>query len=67
MQDPDSAMKAMANWQAHSMERLAEDAKDCAEMMTRCAGLVVSNEVEAIEETAENTRRATKTSKSEPV
>ena len=67
MRDPGSAMKAIANWQTHSMERLAEDAKDCAEMMTRCASVVVSNEVEAMEETAENTRRATKASKSEPV
>lgn len=67
MRDPGEAMKAIAAWQTHSMERLAEDAKDCAETMTRCASLVVSNEVEAMEETAENSRRATKTSKSEPV
>lgn len=65
--DPGSAMNTIAEWQAHSIERLTEDAKDCAEMMSRCAGLVVSNEVAAIEETTENVKRASKTSKSDPV
>ena len=65
--DPGSVMNTIADWQTHSLERLTEDAKDCAEMMSRCAGLVVSNEVAAIEETAENVKRASKTSKSDPV
>jgi hypothetical protein len=67
MGDPAGALKAIADWQSHSMERLAEDVKDCAEMMTHCAGALVSNEVEAMQETAETAKRALKTSKSEPV
>ena len=65
--DPSAAMKALADWQTHSMERLAEDAREGLDLMTRCAELVVSNEVEAIEETTEIAQKATKTSKSEPV
>lgn len=67
MGDPASAMKVMADWQAHSMERLAEDVKDCAEMMTNCAGSLVGNEIEAIGETAENANAASKTAKDVPV
>lgn len=65
--DPAGAIKEIADWQAHSMERLAEDAKACTEMMTICAGALVSNEVDAIEETAEAARKATKASKATPV
>ena len=65
--DPAAAMKIMTDWQAHSMERIAEDAKECMELMTRCAGLAANNEVEAMEEAVETTQKATKTSKSKPV
>jgi hypothetical protein len=65
--DPSIAIKTLAEWQAHSMERLAEDARDGVEFVARCAGLVVSNEVEAMEEATELAQKATKTSKSEPV
>ena len=49
------------------MERLAEDAKDYMAMMTACAASATSNEVEAVEESVETTKRATKTAKSTPV
>jgi len=65
--DPGAAMKAMTDWQAGSMERLAEDAKNCMEMMTRCAGTVASNEAEAVDETVETAKKSSKTSKSQPV
>lgn len=67
MQNPRAAMGILTDWQAHSMERLAEDAKDCTEMLTHCAGAFVTNEVEAIEETVQTAKRAVKSSKSEPV
>lgn len=47
MQDPALAMKAVADWQTRSMERLAEDARDCAEFMTRAASGLVGTETEA--------------------
>ncbi len=65
--DPAGAIKKITEWQTHSMERLAEDAKACTEMMTNCTGAFVQNEVEAIEETAEVTQKSAKTSKSTPV
>ncbi|MGB4828472.1 MAG: hypothetical protein WBP18_14600 [Paracoccaceae bacterium] len=65
--DPASAMKEIADWQTHSMQRLAEDAKGCSEMMAKCAGALASNEVKAIEETTETLRKATSSSKSEAV
>lgn len=66
-QDPAAALRAITDWQAHSLERLAKDARDCTEMMARCADALLRNEVEALEETADNTRRATSSSQSEPV
>ncbi len=65
--DPASALKELAAWQTNSMGRMAEDAKACSEMITQCAGAVVTNEVEAAEETVEYTNKATTTSKSTPV
>lgn len=65
--DPAAAMKTIADWQAHSMERIAEDTKDCMEMMTRCAGAAATNEAEALEEAATKANKSTKTSKSSPV
>ncbi len=65
--DPSQAMKELVDWQTHSMERLAEDAKAFTEMMTQCASAVVANEIEAAEETVEYTQKATKPSKSTPV
>ena len=67
MGNPTAAMSILADWQKHSMERLAEDTKDCMAMMTRCAAAAVTNEVEAVEETVEGAKRATKAAKSMPV
>lgn len=64
---PATAMKVMADWQAQSVERIAEDAKDCLEMMTRCAGAAATNEAEALEEAATKASKSSKTSKSSPV
>ncbi|WP_126623186.1 hypothetical protein [Oceaniglobus ichthyenteri] len=65
--DPAQAMKEITQWQAKSMERLAEDAKCCAEMWTQCTGTVVSNEIGAAEDTMEYTKQSTKPSKATPV
>ena len=69
--DPSAAMTAMMDWQKHSAERLAEDAKEWFETMSRCAEYMVSTETEALDETmteaADITRKATKSATSEPV
>ena len=57
--DPATMINVMTEWQAHSMERLAEDATACTQMLTRCAGSLLGNEIEALKETTENTKRAT--------
>ena len=67
MGNPATAMGILADWQSHSMERLAEDAKDYMAMMTACAALTTANEVEAVEESGESAKRATKSAKSNPV
>jgi len=67
MSDPAAAMEILTNWQSRSIERLTEDAKDCSEMMSRCTEAFVKNEVEAVAETAEIAKKATKSAKSEPV
>jgi len=56
---PAIAMKAMTDWQTHILERLAEDAKDCSELMTRCAESLVSHEIEAVEEIADTAKKVT--------
>ncbi|AXI49169.1 hypothetical protein C1J03_23975 (plasmid) [Sulfitobacter sp. SK012] len=65
--DPAAAIKVMTQWQTHAMKRLTEEAQACTEMMTNCIGALVQNEVEAVEESIETTKRAMKQSKSEPV
>lgn len=65
--NPARAMQEVADWQAGAMERMAKDAKDCTEMMIQCGTALVTHEIEAAEETAEISRKATKTSQSEPV
>ena len=67
MGDPMAAMSILAEWQSHSMERLAADARDYLAMMTGCAAAVISNEVESMDETVASAKRATKSAKSEPV
>lgn len=65
--NPTEAVSILSDWQSHSMERLAEDAKDYLQMMSNCAAAAVTNEVEAVEDVVETTKRATKTAKSRPV
>jgi len=67
MGDPSAALGILADWQSHSMERLAEDVNDYIEMMTACAASATVNEVEAVEESIETTKQATKSAKSSPV
>lgn len=49
------------------MRRLAEDAKGCAEMVTRCVDNMATHEAVAVKETEETARRATKTTEHTPV
>lgn len=56
MTDPAKAMTAIANWQQHAMGCLVEEVQAWTDLCSRCAGYLVSSEVEAnkdiIEETA---------------
>lgn len=65
--DPAKMIKEATEFQAGAMKRISEDAKTCTEMLTHCAEAVSRNEVEAMQETADNTQRATTTAKSDPV
>ncbi|QIK41478.1 hypothetical protein [Pontivivens nitratireducens] len=67
MGNPTAAIGILTGWQSHSMERLAEDAKDYMTMLTACAASATVNEVEALEESVETAKRVTKSTKSEPV
>ncbi|MEO1138971.1 MAG: hypothetical protein AAFW87_05900 [Pseudomonadota bacterium] len=65
--DPATAIKVIMQWQTHAMERLAEDAQSCTEMMTNCMSALIENEAEAAAEAVKTAKRATKQSKSEAV
>lgn len=65
--DPASAMKELADWRTHAMERMTEDARCYTELMTRCAGALTRNETEGMEETVATAKPATQSSKSERV
>ncbi|MEP2922136.1 hypothetical protein [Sulfitobacter sp.] len=65
--DPAAAVTRWSEWQSQSVKRLAEDAQAFSEMMTKCIGNTVSNEIEAAEESAETTKRAMKQAASKPV
>ncbi|HEY9038165.1 MAG TPA: hypothetical protein VIN05_04390 [Roseovarius sp.] len=65
--DPAVIMKEVTELQSGAMARLTADAKDCTEMFTQCANTLAVNEVKAIEETAEKTKKAGQTAKSPPV
>ncbi|MCV2892084.1 hypothetical protein [Lentibacter sp. XHP0401] len=54
-QNSASVAQAIATWQSHSMQRIAEDAQDCADMMSRCTALLLNNEAEAAGELMEDT------------
>ena len=71
LSNPMTAMTLMADWQKHSSERLAEDAREWFETMSRCAEYVIKTETETLDETmteaSKLTEKVTKTAKSEPV
>lgn len=64
---PAVAMGILTEWQSQSMQRLAEDAKECSEMMAHCAGAILGSEIETVEEVVKTARKSTKTAKSSPV
>ncbi|WP_343079689.1 hypothetical protein [Ostreiculturibacter nitratireducens] len=55
--DPAHAMTALAEWQTHSLERLAEDVQEWVTMCSRCAGYLTASELEAGKEAVEETAR----------
>lgn len=69
--NPMTAMTLMSDWQKHSSERLAEDAREWFETMSRCADFVIKTETETFDETMSEasklTAKVTKSAKSEPV
>lgn len=46
--DPSSMMKEMSDLQANAMQRLTEDARECAEMLNRCRESMTQKKAEAI-------------------
>jgi len=65
--DPSKAMSEMTTWQAQSLERVMEDVKDYTEMLGRCVGAVTKEGAETAGDLSRTVKRATATSKSEPV
>ncbi|MCI2393898.1 hypothetical protein [Aliiroseovarius sediminis] len=61
--DPSNAIKEIADWQAHSMARLAQDAKDYSELMAHCAGALFTFENAPTVAKVENTNTAKKKGK----
>ncbi len=59
MKNPADAMSVLLGWQTHAMERLVDDARDYADLMTSCVNCAINNEIEVAQETAENYKRAT--------
>lgn len=64
---PSTALSEITTWQAQSMQRMRQDVQDYAEMLRRCAGVVVKEEAETVQELSKVVKQATATSKSEPV
>lgn len=62
--DPARTFTEIADWQAHSMDCLAEDAKDCVDILNRCASALVDNEAEAVEKVSETATQPSKSNKS---
>ena len=69
--NPMSVMTLMSEWQKHSAERMAEDAREWFETMSRCAEYAINTEKATLDETmtgaADLARKVTKSAKSEPV
>lgn len=65
--NPAVLFEIMSEWQKSSVERMAQDARECGEMLGRCASLLVHNEMEAMAETTDKVRKSTKTADAKPV
>jgi len=67
-QNPASVAQTIATWQSLSMQRIAEDALDCTNMMSRCTTLLLNTEAEATKELMEDAATSTgKTANAIPV
>lgn len=51
--DPAGAMRALTHWQAHSMERIAQDYREWLELCARCVDHVSRAEAQAGEESVD--------------
>lgn len=60
-ENPGEALRDLADWQAHSMERVMEDWQALFTTMARCGEILVRNETETA---AENAKAAEATAKS---
>lgn len=60
--DPAVAMTALAEWQGGAMRRLAEDAKACNAMLSRCGGAIIAPDGAAAERSTDIPRKATASS-----
>ncbi len=67
LKNPVTAMKIFTDWQAGAMERIAEDAKDCTQMVTRCAENLVKQEIDAVDEVSKSTHVFEKSRHATPV
>lgn len=67
LRNPVAAMKIMMDWQVGAMERVAEDARDCTQMMTRCAETLIDQEIEAVDDMAKGTETFENPHQSTPV
>lgn len=65
--NPAASMRAMCDWQIHSWQRLGEDVRDYAELLTCCADEIVSTKIGEAEDTAEHSKRATETAYALPL
>jgi hypothetical protein len=58
--DPSAAMKAISDWQTHSVQRVFEDFREWSTLCSRCAAQVATHEVETLDETVEKATEAAK-------
>ncbi|MFW8635639.1 hypothetical protein [Cribrihabitans pelagius] len=68
---PAAAVRALTEWQRQSAERIAEDGREWAGMVSRCATCICETEAEAVKEAlndaVDRARNTAKAAKSEPV
>lgn len=53
--DPGALMKTIADWQAHSVQRMAEDFQEWVALCSRCATHVATHEAQSIQDVMEKT------------